>query len=84
MQCLRLTAPKAAGYQGLCARAASRTVSRIPPASQLSRRHPAGTSAASASTASVHSRRSAAISAVKRRNAAIISCVSFSMVNPVY
>jgi hypothetical protein len=75
-------AANASGYPSLRASAASRTVTRNPPASQLSCRHPVGTSAASLQTASAHSRRSAGTSAIERRSSAAIARVTPFIVRP--
>ena len=70
------------GYPSLRPRAASRAVSRSPPASQASRRHPGGTSAASLQTASAHSRRPAGTTAIERRSSPAITRVSPSTTRP--
>jgi hypothetical protein len=75
-------AVNASGYPSFRPRAASRAVSRSPPASQASRRHPRGTSTASLQTASAHSRRSAGITAIDRRSSPAIARVAPSMTRP--
>src|SRR6516164_5960131 len=75
-------AANASGYRSLRASAASRTVIRKPPASQLSCRHPDGTSAASLQTASAHSRRSAGMTSIDHRSSAAIARLTLFTARP--